>query len=270
MAVFSQFYKDSNFGGPVESFDVDNGWRYEWIQFGSTLGDEISSLRATAHDGEPGNVFGFTERSYLGNYAALNMQSGWTSWWSYVGDGLNDDIEAAIIVNRNPSGEIVLDLESLVKDQFTSEFDNAVSGTQVSRKGDPRIYTLFWPPHDPGKIFLSIEQDLNIAIDWWPDYDAQVRYDVVVYLTSQQTVDAYVAWVYVWVEGGIFSDKIFNSLQPKLVAGASTLTNAFRGRLALLSSRHFRDLYMLPGPPPSSSFGDIRNAKDGSTLVLVQ
>jgi hypothetical protein len=270
MAVFSQFYKHSNFGAPVESFDLQNGWRYQWIQFGSTLGDEISSLRATAHGGSPGNVYGFTERSYLGNYAGLNMNSGSTSWWSYVGSGLNDDIEAAIVVNRNASGELVINLRDQIQQEFINQFDAAVSGTQASRKDNPRIFTLFWPAHDPGRIFLSIEQDINVAIDWWPDYDAQVRYDVVVYLTSQRTVDAYVAWVYVWVEGGVFSSRVYNALQPKLVAGATTLTNALRARLALLSGFRFWDLYMLPGPPPSSSFGDIRNAKEGSTLVLVR
>ena len=69
-------------------------------------------------------------------------------------------------------------------------------------------------------IFVSIEQDLNVELDWWPDYDAQVRYDIELVLTADGHIDGYVAWVYVWVEGGIFSGDIFDSLQPQLVAGA--------------------------------------------------
>lgn len=270
MTVYSEFYKHSNLGAPVEFFNLDNNWRYLWIRFGSNLGDEISSLRATAANGMGGNVYGFTENNFLGNYASLNMGDGWTSWWSYVGDGLNDDIETAIVVNRNEAGEIVLSLGDLVGPEFATQLDARVSGTQVSRNGDPRVYSLFWPGHDPSKIFVSIEQDLNVEIDWWPDYSAQVRYDIELQLTSEGRLDGWVAWVYVWVEGGIFSGDIYDSLQPKLFAGASTLTESIRGKLAAFNRIAFSDMYLLPGPPPSDSFGDLRNAKDGSTLVLIR
>jgi hypothetical protein len=270
MSIFAEFYRHANFGTPLESFTLENGWRYRWISFGSTLGDEISSLRAHAYAGAGGNVYGFTERGYLGNYAALNMASGWTSWWSYVGDGLNDDIESAIMVNRNPGSETVIGLRELVAGRFAEQMDLAMAGTQVSRNGEPRIFTLFWPGHDPNKVFVSIEQDLNVALDWWPDYDAQVRYDIEIVVGEGGSLDAYVAWVYVWVEGGVFSGDIFDSLQPKLFAGHATLTQSLRAQLALFGSFRFADAYLLPGPPPTDSFGDLRNARDGSTLVLVR
>ena len=270
MAVFAEFYKHINFGAPVETFNLTNNWRYLWVKFGSNLGNEISSMRANAYGGMNGNVYGFTERNFLGNYASLNMADGWTSWWSYVGSALNDDIESAILVNRNRSGELIISLREQIAPEFVTQLDRRLAGTQVSRRGDPRIYTLFWPGHDSGKIFVSIEQNLNVELDWWPDYDAQVRYDIELVLTAGGHIDGYVAWVYVWVEGGIFSGDIFDSLQPQLVAGAGPLTEALRAKLALFSGIHFSDLYLLPGPPPSSSFGDIRNAKDGSTLVLIR
>ncbi|MFP5390941.1 MAG: hypothetical protein ACLGI6_05260 [Gammaproteobacteria bacterium] len=270
MAVFAEFYKHANFGAPVETFNLDNNWRYLWVKFGSRLRNEISSLRANAYAGTAGNVYAFTERNFLGNYASLNMRPGWTSWWSYVGGARNDDIESAILVNRYASGEIVISLREQIAPEFTTQLDRRLAGTQVSRKGDPRIYTLFWPGHDSSKIFVSIEQDLNVELDWWPDYDAQVRYDIELVLTASGHIDGYVAWVYVWVEGGIFSGDIFDSLQPQLVAGAGPLTEALRAKLAIFSGFTFQDLYLLPGPPPSDAFGDLRNAKDGSTLVLVR
>ncbi|MCP4427812.1 MAG: hypothetical protein GY803_25295 [Chloroflexi bacterium] len=268
MAVYAQFYKHSNFGGSMESFTLNNNWRYWWIKFGSALGDEISSMRANAYSGYNGNVYGLTERNFLGKYAALNMDEGWTSWWSYVGGDLNDDIESALLINRNKN-ELVIGLKDQISATFVSGMDAAFAGTQVSRKGSPRIFSLFWPGHDPTKKFVSIEQNLNVALDWWPDYDAQVRYDIYLYLNGAGNVQGYVAWVYVWVEGGIFSGDIFDSLQPQLVSGASTLTSQLQSQLASLSAFSFSQLYLLPGPPPSSSFGDIGDAKSDSTLVLV-
>jgi hypothetical protein len=269
MSIYAEFYEHKDLGGYMESFDLPNDWRYRWIHFGSKLGDEISSLRATASSGLNGNVYGFTQGDFLGKYAALNMDDGWTSWWSYVGGALNDDIESAIVVNRN-KGELVIGLKDQISDSFASGMDAALADTQVSRRGEPRIFTLFWPGHEPGKIFVSIEQDLAVALDWWPDYDAQVRYDVEVSLDGGGHVQAYVAWVYVWVEGGVFSGDIFDSLQPQLVSGAAALNTQLQSKLAALSAFSFADLYLLPGSPPSASFGDIAGAKDNSTLVLVR
>jgi len=267
MAVHTDFYKDINFGGDVDSFTLDDNWRYWWIVFGSQFTNNISSFRSTAYDGFDGNTFAFTENHFLGTYLSLNMQEGWTSWWSYVGDSLNDQIESALLVNRNKN-ELVVGLKDQIADDFKTGMDAQLAGTQVSRNGDPRIYTTFWPGYDPGKMFVSIEQGLNVAVDWWPDYDAQVRYDIELALDGAGTVQGWVAWVYVWVEGGIFSGDIFDSLQPQLVNGASTLTTKIQEKLAIFSSFHFSSLYLLPGTPPSSSFGDIRDAKSDSTLVL--
>ena len=269
MAVYSEFYKDINLGGSMESFTLDDNWRYWRIHFTGNWNDEISSLRANAYAGYNGNVYAFTEGNFLGEFAALNMDEGWTSWWSFVGGDMNDRISSAILVNRNKD-ELVISLKDQIASTFISGMDDALRGTQVSRKGDPRVYSLLWPGNDPTRKFVSIEQDLNVALDWWPDYDAQVRYDIYLYLDGNGSVQGYVAWVYVWVEGGIFSGDIFNSLQPKLVAGASTLTSQLQTKLAAFADFKFSGLYLLPGPPPPHSFGEILDAKSDSTLVLVR
>lgn len=267
MAVHVDFYRDKNFAGAIDPFTRSNGSRYLWIVFGSTFGDEISSFRANAFSGKNGNVFAFMDNHFTGDYMSLNMNEGVTSWWSYVGSAHNDDISSAILVNREKS-EFSTGLKDQIAGDFATQMDAKLKGTQVSRKGAPRIYTNFWPGYDPNKNFVSIEQDLNVALDWWPDYDAQVRYDIYLYLNAAGKVQGYVAWTYVWVEGGIFSGDIFDSLQPKLVAGAADLTTKLQQKLAIFQNFTFNTLYLLPGPPPSSAFGDIRNAKDDSTLVL--
>ncbi len=131
------------------------------------------------------------------------------------------------------------------------------------------VYTTFWPGFAPDRNFVSIEQNLNVAIDWWPDYDAQVRYDIYLYLNANGNVWGYSYYPYVWVEGGIFSGKIFNELYPKLKEGAHTLTQKIQSKLSLLSFKKFSGLYLLPGNKPSASFGDYGHTRDNSTLVLV-
>lgn len=268
MTVLSEFYKHAHVGPPVETFTLPNGWRYQWVSFGSVLNDEISSLRATAYDGTPGNVYGFADKGWLGNYVSLNMQPNWISWWDYVGDSINDDIESALIIARNPSDELVLALGPLIGPEFAGQFDEQAKGTEVSRVGEPRLFTHYWPGHDPSEIFVSIEQDLHVDVPNWFDYSAQVRYDLKIYRTSSGAIDGYVKWVYTWVEGGILSGTIFDRLQPRLVAGATTLTSRLRERLAAFGDIRVSDLYFLPATPPTNAAGDRGNARDGLTLVL--
>lgn len=273
MAIFSEFFKHSNFGGYSESFTLDNNWRYWWIKFGSKLRNEISSMRANAYSGYNGNVYGFTSGNFLGDYASLNMSEGWTCWWSNVGSELNDDIESALLINRNKS-EFALEMKDQISDTFTTKLDQKLAGTQAKRKGDPKVYSVFWPNYDPSKKFIRIEQNLNIELDWWPDYDARIRYDIYLYLNSQGQIKGYVAWAHTWVEGGIFSGDIFDELHPKIVDGASDLNEEIQNMLDSFSFLTFRRLYLLPDseppmPPPSSDFGRIGNAKNNSTLVLV-
>lgn len=274
MAIHAEFFKHSNFGGYSESFSLNNNWRYYWIKFGSKLRNEITSLRANAHSGFDGNVYGLTRRNFLGEYASLNMSEGWTCWWSNVGGKLNDDIESALLINRNKT-ELVVELKEQIADTFTSKLDEKLAGTQASRKGDPKIYSVFWPNYDSSRKFVRIEQNLNIAVDWWPDYDARIRYDIYLYLDSNGKVQGYVAWTHVWVEGGVFSNKIHDELKPKIEDGASELNAELQNKLQAFSFVSFRRLYLLPGgepsmPPPSSNFGTTGNARDNSTLVLVQ
>lgn len=269
MAVYSEFYQHSNFGGTLEAFNLDNNYRYFWIKFGSALRNQISSIRGHASGGFKGNLFTMSEDHFSGKLISLNMEDGWTSWWSYVGDNYNDDIESALLVNRNHN-ETIIELKDLIMRDFISGFDEETSGTPVSRKGDPVIFTTFWPGFAPDRNFVSIEQNLNVEIDWWPDYDAQVRYDIYLYLNSNGNVWGYSYYPYVWVEGGIFSNKIFNELYPKLKNGADSLTKKIQTKLSLLSFKKFRGLYLLPGKKPSGNFGDFGHTRDNSTLVLVE
>jgi hypothetical protein len=265
MTINAEFYKHPNLGAPVENF-FNSGWRYLWVKFGSTLRNEISSLRATAFDNS-GHVFGFMNSDFTGGVRSLNMRAGWISWWNSIG-GDNDDIESAFLVNRG-SSEWVQSAKALLFDTVKNQFAEAVKGSQARTKGDPQIYATFWPGYDSTKKFLSVHQDLTIELDWWPDYDASVTYDIYLYLDAGGHLRGYVAWVSDWVEGGIFSGDIYDELHPQLMAGASTFNDELNKQLALLESFTFRSLYYLPGGVPDmDQFGQAFGQKDDATIVL--
>lgn len=277
MATDCTFYKHQNFGGDNRSYSLSNSWRYRWIKFGSPLKNEITSFRANAYSGRAANVYGFTGNNYLGDFASLNMASGWSCWWSNVGGQMNDDIESALMINRS-NDEFIIGMTDTIADAFRDQLQAALAGEDASPRGNPRIYATFWPSYDPNRKFVTIEQDLRINVPWWPDYDARMRYDIYFYLHSPTEVRAYVAWGHTWVEGGVFSGKINDQLHPQVMAGASDVNDALAQQLPLLSlvalfRGPFRTLYLLPGrepqmPPPSANFGRIGNAKEDCCLVL--
>jgi hypothetical protein len=235
-------------------------------------------MRANASGGFNANVYGFTNNDFLGGYAALNMAEGWTCWWSNVG-GLNDDIESALLINRNKL-EVVMALRDQIAPDFADQFDAEAAGQQVHRRGDPRVYAVFFPSFAPNSTFVRIEQDLTVELDCWWDYDARVRFDIQMGLNGNEVV-AWVAWVHTWVEGGVFSGQISGKLHPKMVAAAGTLNEKLGDKLALvnlgiaLKGYRLGQLYLLPGrqppfPPPSSNFGHQGDAKEDCCVVLTR
>jgi len=276
MTVFGEFFKDGNFSGSRYTAELTNNWRYYWMKFGSDLKNEVSSMRARSYDGRSGNAYGFTSNDFSGDMATLNMANNWTCWWSSLGAAMNDDIESALLINRS-TDEIELNMSSLLQTSFATAFDAATTGTEVSRSGDPKVYAVFWPSWDGSRKFVRIEQNMTVDINWWPDYEAQVQYDIYFYVSGGQ-VRAHVARTRTWVEGGIFSNSIKNELHPKMVAGTSDLNDKLTSGLGLLNGLSslrggFRSVYLLPGnapsmPPPPGNGARMGSAYESSTVVL--
>jgi hypothetical protein len=278
MTVVTEFFEHANFGGASQTFNTNTGSRWHWIKFGSTLGNKVSSFRSNVVTGRAANVYAFKNNDFTGDFASLNVPTGWTCWWSNVGGQMNDDIESALILRRD-SKEIVQALHALMVPDFKTQFDNQAAGTQVHRNGDPIIYALFFPSFDPGSMLVRIHQNLTVELDCWWDYDAWVRFDLQFTLSNNQ-IDGFCKWFWVWVEGGAFSGQIFNQLEPKMQAACSTLTAALRDKLKLLNlgaalaGYHFGAIYLLPGAqpsfPPSGPFGRIGNSNEDCCLVLTR
>jgi hypothetical protein len=294
MAVTCVFWEHINFGGATSTSDSGQ-FRYYWNKYGSK-NDTFSAMRAWSH-GNRGNVYAFEHINFDGAFAALNVGGAFSSsWWAYLGDDFNDTVSSSLIVAREPqSAETEVPLRSNVASQFATIFDTKTRGKPVSRDGDTRVYATYFPSFDPDRAFATIDQaltvqvriplkttvtiwnpfgdDVEIDIDLgrlrWSDYNARVQYHVLFFVTDGR-LHGRVEWVTVWVESGLLSQNVFDDLQPSLVEAAGDVTAAIESALALFARRRFKDVYLLPGPPPDMALAGYKGRYDDDvTLVVV-
>jgi len=292
MTVTATFFEHENFGGSASSFSTGTA-RYRGVHLGG-LANEVTAMRATAAGGKDGNVYGFTNGNFDGRFASLNMAEGWTCWYSNVGP-LNDDIESVLLVNRDKE-EANLDAAFWLANAFATKLDEMLAGKPVRRNGDPVVSSVFFPSYDPGRVFLRIKQDLVVEVDVGAnaeifgvqvlpsdliidDYHSSIAYDIFLDLQSITRMRAQVAWVTTWVEGGLFTDDVFDQLSSQAMDGVGELNKALGALgdltevMAAFRKRYFAQPYLLPGflpamPPPESNFGAMGNSNDGATIVL--
>jgi len=222
--------------------------------------------------GHRGNAYAFENLNFDGRFAALNVGGGHNSaWWSYFGDTFNDRVSSSLVIAREPQTvEIEVPLRQLISPQFVSIFDAETAGTQLSRDGDPRVYGTFFPSDAEGRFFATVDQDLDVEINNWPDYNANVRYDIEFYLSNSGRLHGQAARSHVWVESGIFSGSVHDRIAPRLHAAKSRFTSAIEAQLGLFSNRSFSAAYLLPGPVPDmNKFGFFARHDDDVVLVVV-
>lgn len=278
MTVVTEFFEHKDFAGTSQTFTTFTGSRWHWIRFGGALANKVSSFRSNVVSGRPANVYAFKNNDFTGDFASLNVPTGWTCWYSYVGSQMNDDIESALILRRDPK-EVVQALKDLIAPDFKTEFDNQAAGS-AHRSGDPKIYGVFFPSFDPNAMLVRIEQDLVVELDCWWDYNAQVRFDLQFTLTGDKLLDGFCKFLWVWVEGGIFSQDVYNGLVPKMSQACDTLTQKLRDKLALLNfgaaikGFKFGSVYVLPGKepsfPPGGPVARIGNSHEDCCLVVTR
>ena len=248
MTVIATLFEHQDFGGVANTFSTPAGERYRGVRLGQ-LANEVTSLRATSSGGKDGNVYGFTNRDFDGRFASLNMPEGWTCWWSNVGS-LNDDIESALLVNRDKE-EASLDAGFWLANAFATKLDEKLAGKPVRR-------------------------DSDLIID---DYHSYIAYDIALNLQSITRMRAEVAWVTTWVESGLFTDDVFDQLSGEAMGAVGDLNQALGALgdltevIAAFRKRFFSQPYLLPGmlpnmPPPDANFGAMGDSNDGATIVL--
>jgi hypothetical protein len=276
MAIISEFFKHNDFKGKVSRFVTGPGLRWHWITFGP-LANEISSIRCQVTSGRKVNLYAFNRPDFDGEFASLNVPSGWTCWWPGLGS-MNDKVESAFILRRE-GREIVQSMRDLLLDDFIARFDEGSADKAAKRRGEPTIRALIRTPYDPDVQMVALRQPLTIELDCWSDYDAWVQFDMK-FWTVNGKIKGECAWVTTWVEGGVFSQRVFDELHPEMLDAGRKLSKALKRKFRAANDElekfgiRLRDVYIIPGEqpsfPPRGDFGRFGDNREDCCLVLVK
>lgn len=248
-------YSGSNQTGTAHFLGVDHSARYALLR-GSTLSSHglykaISSARvygSSACDptlllfGSP--VFGDFNGQFLqitntgSSEDNINLTGAFNNWAT-----------SSLLVARNRPTEVLVSFRDVFLKKWKEVIDDELSGG-AKRDGDPSFTWEMFPTSvsylDSDKIYLRIHQNLDIEIDWWPDYEASITYHIRLYPTGGN-IRGYVArWAY-WIEGGVKADDIEEKLAPAVISGMDTLNKKLEEQLSALDFLNVEDAYFLPG-----------------------
>lgn len=208
---------------------------------------------------------------YVGNFVQLTNATSSAQLTNLSTHGFNNVTRSALLVATNRAGELRLSFRDLFLDQWRDTLDDVLSGG-AKRKGSPTLTWEMFPKGvshlNPGRQYLRIKQDLDIEIDWWPDYVAWIQYHVRLFVNSSGNPRGTVArWEY-WIEGGAKSDDIAEQLEPAVINGMNTLNDALTARLSGFDGFGLNDIYLLPGRQLAAAPVVTGTTLDDVTIVV--
>jgi len=252
--ILASVYEHINRGGQSRFYGVSREARYQKADFVDLdswgMRDRLSSAELFTSAAAVNNLFLFDGPTFNDAYDHLAKgKSGPSRVVNLTTEGFNDRAASLVLVatGRRPEFRVSF------RDAFLADWNttlDGVLGSSANRTGDPIMTWEAFPRSisylDPNLVYLKIHQNLNINIDWWPDYSAWVEYHIRLYLDGARHVRGYCArWAY-WIEGGIKTGGIEDRLRPAVQSGCSTLSNRLNARLGQLNFA-VNDLYILPG-----------------------
>ena len=220
------------------------------------------------------NLICFHNSDYTGQFyqISLSHNDGSETFWH------TGQTQSALLMASNNVGttENRFSFTDIFRSQWDSFLDGKLSGTQVSRDVEPLLTWQMFPTNDQwldsSQTYLRIHQPLHVHMPWyWPDYQASMDYNVVLYVTGDNHLRAWVADWECWVEGGAKNGKVHDQLDPQVQAGMSSLQDQINQQLALTDGLGaIKDVFYLPGRQPnpigSGTFG--ANTSDDITIVV--
>lgn len=252
--VLAAVYEHINRGGRSRFYGVSAEARYQRADGvdldGYGMRNVISSTELFTSSSSDNNLYLFSGDSFDGEFRHLaHARTGGSRLDNLTDLGFNDRAASLVQVATGRRPEFRISFRDAFLDEWNTSIDGQL-GSDANRTGDPGMRWQAFPRGisylDPDLVYLKIHQDLNINIDWWPDYSAWIEYHIRLYLDGANHVQGYCArWAY-WVEGGLKSSGIADRLQPKVIAGCSTLDDRLAARLGALNFA-VHDLYILPG-----------------------
>jgi hypothetical protein len=277
VSTLALVFEHINKGGRSRLYGVPRSARYSKADDVDlddiSLRDLISSTEVFSSSDAVNNLVLFDGGRFDGDFRQMtNAHLGSSLVTNMTAQNFNDRAGSLLMIASGRGAEFRLSF----RDQFLNEWKTTIDaqlGSDASRVGDPTMTWEVFPRNvsylDPNLTYLKIRQNLNINIDWWPDYSAWIQYHIRLYLDGAHHVRGYCArWEY-WIEGGIKTGGIEDRLRPKVQAGASTLTTKLGAKLGALSFT-VSDLYLLPGRQlsPRGTGVSSGNSNDDVTIVV--
>ena len=268
--IWYRAFVDAGFSGAEVFDDLTPGWIYwrrpDFRDIG--LNDTVSSLYFGAASSEVGgNVILFENVRYEGRYLNFTVTpEPQTQDVPYVGDAFNDITSSSLIVRRLPNESTPISLGSLVPQDKIAQIVTKQRG--VSPAGGVIFTWDMWPtgptsgsddphPNRPDRTYIYVIVPISV---WtprpWPDYYAQVRFWINLYIDDAGAIHGYVEYYGAYVESGAIHDSVASGLMARIPGTIGDVNALVESALTIANAAgKWRLIYYLPG----------RNEATGST-----
>lgn len=276
-------YSGSQRNGLSLLVGVGHGDRYNPEGFSTLLGAglflNVHSVDITTSAEAEGNVILFTtagpvEPDFQGPFLQLSAGRSGFNWWNF-----NWVTGSVLLVASGKQGtsETRLSFSDIFLSEWTTFLDKKLAGGRASRVGDPVLTWEMFPANvqylDPNGTYLKIFQKLNVSLPWpYDNYAASMTYHIGLFPDANQHVRCWGQRWGCWVDSGVKSGHVADSLAPEVQSGLDELAKQVNATLqgfdGLLGK--VTDVYYLPGTQTSDiATGTLAgNTADDVTIVI--
>ena len=291
-SIWSRLYQHSDFKGRSVFAYLGPNSTYSSIRKSFLqnvdLHDRISSLTLDASVGEErGDCILFQHDRFFGRFTSIRTDINDPTQnvpVSYVGDPMNDRASSILMVRRF-SNESVRALGDPISKALIS---NIVSDVKKIKelKGDPIFTWDMWPtggdehPNDPDKRFIQIKIPVEIEVNNWFNYDAEIWLWIYLYIGDVHEYQGpggallgYLAYYGAKVEDGLISGSVLDGIMEALPEKFGDIDSLLNTQLSIVNANApYTDTYLLPGD--QTLFNDKKflegHVEDNVSVVLLK
>lgn len=292
-SIWTRVYQHADFGGRSLFLNNRTIGPYRRVISGLLksygMHDNISSLYVCASPNEKAGVVILFQNDYCkGRYTSFPTTPDIPTrpaFYHYVGNYINDRTSSILFVRRyeNEMDPIPLDATYSISDQMAQYLTNIPSFSfkkglitytvSISGRGNPIVTWDMWPDFDR-RNFVHLRVPIHLNISYWPDYDAELKFWIYLYIDEEGMLQGDVAYYDAWVESGLFQGFIKSKILQQMPAAVEKIETEFLAYLPLLNLSNwtlFERLYYLPGNAlHSDQYPLSGHTNDDVTLVLVK
>ena len=286
-------FSGTQFNGTSQLVGVGHGDRYQVLRstdlMSSGLFGNISSVEIVVTDEADGNVILFQNPflnvpfspfpDFNGTFLQLSAAEAppGGSGQDFQNFGWSTESVLLIAGRRKGKNETRVSFSSIFLEQWKTIIDGLLKGSRASRQGDPTLTWEMFPLNvsytNPNGTYLKIFQPLHINMPWpFSDYAASLTYHIGLFPDGSGHLRCWGQAYHWWVESGIKSGHIGDSLGPQVASGLGTLVTQVNNKLSSFDGLlgKVSDVYYLPGhqPSPIGTGRFIDNTANDVTIVI--